>query len=81
MKKSVLVVAAVCVSAGLFLYGCNRTTAHCPMMGMTEPEPAVSIDNKTENKKVSYVCPMHSDVTSDNPGKCSKCGMSLVQKK
>ena len=26
----------------------------------------------------SYVCPMDKDVTSDKPGKCSKCGMKLV---
>ena len=24
-----------------------------------------------------YFCPMHSDVTSSEPGKCSKCGMNL----
>jgi hypothetical protein len=24
-----------------------------------------------------YTCPMHPDVTSDKPGKCSKCGMDL----
>ena len=28
-----------------------------------------------------YVCPMHPDVTSDKPGKCSKCGMDLKEKK
>ena len=27
-----------------------------------------------------YTCPMHPEVTSDKPGKCPKCGMSLVQK-
>mgnify|MGYP007037764581 CR=1 FL=1 len=26
----------------------------------------------------SYVCPMHSDVVSDRPGRCPKCGMKLV---
>lgn len=26
----------------------------------------------------SYVCPMHPDVTSDGPARCSKCGMALV---
>ena len=26
----------------------------------------------------SYTCPMHSEVTSDKPGKCPKCGMTLV---
>ena len=30
---------------------------------------------------VSYTCPMHPDVTSDKPGKCSKCGMDLVKSK
>ena len=24
-----------------------------------------------------YACPMHSDITSDKPGKCPKCGMDL----
>lgn len=28
----------------------------------------------------AYVCPMHPDVTSDKPVKCSKCGMKLVKK-
>ena len=25
----------------------------------------------------TYSCPMHPDITSDEPGKCSKCGMAL----
>ena len=28
-----------------------------------------------------YACPMHPDVTSDKPGKCSKCGMDLTLSK
>ncbi|MEO5570706.1 MAG: heavy metal-binding domain-containing protein [Bacteroidia bacterium] len=27
-----------------------------------------------------YTCPMHPEITSDKPGKCSKCGMDLVKK-
>jgi hypothetical protein len=27
-----------------------------------------------------YACPMHPEVTSDKPGKCSKCGMTLVKR-
>jgi hypothetical protein len=27
-----------------------------------------------------YVCPMHPEVTSATPGKCPKCGMTLVRK-
>jgi len=26
----------------------------------------------------AYVCPMHSEVASDQPGRCPKCGMKLV---
>jgi FtsP/CotA-like multicopper oxidase with cupredoxin domain len=26
----------------------------------------------------TYACPMHSDVTSDQPGRCPKCGMKLL---
>lgn len=29
---------------------------------------------------VSYVCPMHPEVTSSKAGKCPKCGMELVKK-
>jgi len=28
----------------------------------------------------SYVCPMHSEIVSDKPGKCNKCGMELVER-
>src|SRR3989344_872288 len=31
------------------------------------------------NQKL-YICPMHSDVTSEKPGTCPKCGMELVEK-
>jgi manganese oxidase len=30
---------------------------------------------------IEYVCPMHPDVRSDEPGKCPKCGMNLVPKR
>ncbi len=29
----------------------------------------------------AYTCPMHPEVTSDKPGPCPKCGMTLVKKK
>ncbi len=34
-----------------------------------------------EETKEVYTCPMHSEVNSDKPGKCPKCGMDLVLKK
>ena len=37
---------------------------------------------KADNSKtVKYTCPMDADVISDKPGKCPKCGMTLVVKK
>lgn len=32
------------------------------------------------DQAITYSCPMHSEVTSDNPGKCPKCGMFLEAK-
>ena len=28
-----------------------------------------------------YTCPMHPEVKSDKPGKCPKCGMTLLKQK
>jgi Cu(I)/Ag(I) efflux system membrane fusion protein len=30
---------------------------------------------------LQYSCPMHPDVKSDKPGKCTQCGMDLVKSK
>lgn len=30
-------------------------------------------------KTTIYTCPMHSEITSDKPGSCPKCGMKLVK--
>ena len=41
------------------------------------------MDKKKANKKMAamiYACPMHPEVTSDKPRKCSNCGMDLVKK-
>jgi periplasmic mercuric ion binding protein len=35
----------------------------------------------TEKAAAAYCCSMHSDVTGDAPGKCSKCGMDLTKSK
>lgn len=38
--------------------------------------------NKTiKQTTVKYTCPDHPDVIKDQPGKCPKCGMELVEKK
>jgi len=35
----------------------------------------------TVKQKVKYSCSMHPEITSDKPGKCSKCGMDLTKSK
>jgi hypothetical protein len=35
-------------------------------------------EQKPENEKNRYTCPMHPEVVADHPGKCPKCGMELV---
>jgi hypothetical protein len=35
----------------------------------------------TRPSAVTYVCPMHPEVTSSEPGRCPKCGMNLVPKR
>ena len=41
----------------------------------------VEDDSSGSHAKKVYVCPMHPDVVSDQPGSCPKCGMQLELKK
>jgi len=43
--------------------------SHAPAAGAAKEEAAV------------YTCPMHPEVTSTTPGKCPKCGMTLVKRR
>ncbi|HWZ34622.1 MAG TPA: heavy metal-binding domain-containing protein [Mucilaginibacter sp.] len=41
---------------------------------------AADTAKKAKPAKVQYTCTMHPEVISDKPGKCPKCGMTLVKK-
>lgn len=45
---------------------------------MHKSESKMTNDSKTV---AVYACPMHPEMRSDKAGKCSKCGMDLVEKK
>jgi hypothetical protein len=32
-----------------------------------------------DTEKIIYTCPMHTEIISDKPGTCPKCGMELVK--
>ncbi|MBB6370128.1 multicopper oxidase domain-containing protein [Chryseobacterium shigense] len=34
----------------------------------------------SDKPQTNYTCPMHPEIISDQPGKCPKCGMELVEK-
>ena len=71
MKKIIFIaIAAIALSA-------------CQSKGNKQSEKtatATTLDT-TRSKAVVYQCPMDEEITSDKPGKCSKCGMDLELKK
>jgi Cu(I)/Ag(I) efflux system membrane fusion protein len=54
----------------LLIGGCDRSPAP------TGPESA--LEHAARHRNATYQCPMHPQVTSDEPGKCPICGMDLV---
>ena len=52
--------------------------------GQTTPAAQPRNENSKPSKAPAttnlYACPMHPEVTSDQPGTCPKCGMALVKK-
>ena len=66
MKKTILIVA-IFLSAGFVFTACSGN------------------NNKADTGQLAkdemYTCTMHNEVMSDQPGKCPKCGMTLVKQK
>ena len=60
----------------------NPAAAEGSPPGAATPEGAhVDAGASKEPAATVYTCPMHPEVTSSSPGKCPKCGMTLVPKK
>ena len=47
----------------------------------TEPMPDAEPAAAHQHEHLTYVCPMHPQVVSGEPGRCPMCGMDLVAKK
>jgi ssDNA-binding Zn-finger/Zn-ribbon topoisomerase 1 len=69
MKKVMLMAVAILFSAAT-VFAAHSTN---PISDTTKKVKPVA--------KVQYTCTMHPEVVSDKPGKCPKCGMTLVEKK
>jgi manganese oxidase len=70
---------------GIITKGHALSDENGPSFGRTLGVPLEqSVSNNVGQDKAAamvYSCPMHPEVTSDKPGKCSKCGMALVPPK
>lgn len=47
----------------------------------TEQKAAEGTETNQQVAGVTYTCPMHPEVVSNEPGKCPKCGMFLEEVK
>jgi hypothetical protein len=45
------------------------------------PQDTTKTHKMKSTKGVKYTCTMHPEVVMDKPGKCPKCGMTLVKMK
>jgi hypothetical protein len=58
----------------------QQTAAPPYALEPTPQEHASPPRTKQAGRKVlRFVCPMHPDIVSAQPGRCSKCGMTLVE--
>jgi heavy metal-binding protein len=67
------------LTMSILLFACALGTG-----AQTMQPPAVSASpapDQEQGKKQKYTCVMHPEVVMDHPGKCPKCGMTLVPMK
>jgi hypothetical protein len=69
MKKMMLMAVAI------LFFAASVFAAHS-----TNPLSDTTRTKKAKPAKVQYTCIMHPEVVIDKPGKCPKCGMTLVKK-
>jgi len=75
------------VAAGLFILGLGigiGIERHWPEQSTNAdvrlPEGETALEHARKHLDPEYVCPMHADVVSKDPGNCPVCGMDLVER-
>jgi hypothetical protein len=82
MKKIIVIAMAALLSTASFAQSSKGVKAATKYCCPKCDECLTSAGNCSHHKTAlveegKYYCPMHSDVTSDKPGKCTKCGMAM----
>jgi hypothetical protein len=72
---------AICIGVLFAAGGCKPSAEKDSMGGMKMDGAAPTTSPSTMPAATGYTCSMHPEVVSDTPGKCPKCGMTLVAKK
>ncbi len=86
MKKTVLtwMLAISFISGATLLSSCGSDNDNDDATENTDQNAADDGEDEMQNNDSDtvaavYICPMHSDEVSNEPGKCSQCGMDLVK--
>jgi hypothetical protein len=77
MKKYISTIIIITVLTITFIPG----NATIPQIINAATHTDTTAKRDTHVSDEMYTCKMHQDVMSDKPGKCPKCGMSLVKQK
>jgi Cu(I)/Ag(I) efflux system membrane fusion protein len=75
------------VAAGLFILGVGigigierHWPEHSANDGSALPAGETTLEHARRHLDPEYVCPMHADIVSKEPGSCPVCGMDLVER-
>lgn len=72
---------ALLLSASLTAFAAAQSHTHDHSKMQMKSDTSLVNDANQKIVKERYTCPMHPEVISDKPGKCPKCGMTLVKVK
>jgi hypothetical protein len=76
-RRFVLFLGGITLSLGMF--ACASTTTTGTVMTARRSDDGQRLQLASDDEEIAYVCPMHPDYTSNEPGKCVRCGMMLVR--